>query len=123
MTRFRPAPSDTPTASWYHWALAPLSGALLSNAVPHFVNGMSGNEFPTPFADPPTVGLSSPVTNAVWGLTNAAAGYAVLRFTRSRVGSSALLPATVFGGALLFSIFLSRTVGAQLAPLVRTDSH
>jgi hypothetical protein len=123
MIRPRQASSDHPTASWYHWALAPLSGAFLSNAVPHFVNGMSGNEFPTPFADPPTVGLSSPVTNAVWGLTNGAAGYALLRFVRARTGRSALLPTAVFGGALLFSIFLSRTVGAQLPPLVRTSAR
>ena len=117
MTRHptRPAPK------WYHWALAPLSGALLANAVPHYVNGMSGNEFPTPFADPPTVGLSSPVTNTVWGFSNLAAGYALLRYTRSRTGSTTALPVVILAGALAFSVFLSRTVGAQLPPLLRRD--
>jgi len=111
----------TTTAKWYHWALAPLSGAVLSNAVPHFVNGMSGTRFPTPFATPPTVGLSSPVTNVAWGVTNAAVGYSLLRFTRTRTAGSVLFPATVFAGALAFSVFLSRTVSAQLSPVVRRD--
>ncbi|WP_314452238.1 hypothetical protein [uncultured Microbacterium sp.] len=116
------------TTKWYHWVLAPLSGALLSNAVPHYVNGLSGNEFPTPFADPPAVGLSSPVTNSVWGVTNLAAGYALLRYTRSRTGSTTALPMAVLAGAFAFSVFLSRTVSAQLPPAgpqrtPLTDAH
>jgi hypothetical protein len=111
------------SAKWYHWALAPLSGALLSNAVPHYVNGMSGNEFPTPFADPPTIGLSSPVTNTIWGFANLAAGYALLRYTHSHTASTTALPAAVLVGALAFSVFLSRTVSTQLPPLMRRNDH
>jgi hypothetical protein len=43
------------------------AGALLVNAVPHTVKGLSGERFPTPFANPPGVGLSSPTENVAWG--------------------------------------------------------
>ena len=54
------------------------AGALLANGVPHFVNGVSGNKFQSPFAKPPGVGESSPVTNVIWGLINFLAGMALL---------------------------------------------
>ena len=38
---------------WYHYVTAFFAGMFLANAVPHFVNGVSGNPFPSPFADPP----------------------------------------------------------------------
>jgi hypothetical protein len=56
-----------------------LAGMLLVNAVPHSVKGVSGERFPTPFAKPPGVGLSSPTQNVVWGGINLAAGCALLR--------------------------------------------
>jgi hypothetical protein len=43
------------------------AGALLVNAVPHTVKGLCGERFPTPFANPPGVGLSSPTENVAWG--------------------------------------------------------
>jgi hypothetical protein len=97
---------------------------MLANGVPHFVNGMSGNEFPTPFADPPTVGLSPAPVNAAWGLANFAGGYALLRYAGSRARGTAWFPVAVFAGALPFSLYLSRTVSAQLAPVLRdTVAH
>ena len=46
---------------------------------PHFVQGISGNWFQSPFAKPPGVGESSPVINVVWGFGNLAAGAVLLR--------------------------------------------
>ncbi len=43
-----------------------LAGALLANAVPHFVHGISGDRFPTPFANPPGKGT----LNVAWSLFN-----------------------------------------------------
>ena len=41
----------------WHVHLANFCGGLfLANGVPHFVNGISGRRFPTPFASPPGVG-------------------------------------------------------------------
>lgn len=55
-----------------------VGAALLVNAVPHTVHGVSGKEFPSPFAQPPGVGRSSPSSNIVWGGLNAAAGASLL---------------------------------------------
>ena len=50
--------------------------------VPHFVQGISGNRFPSPFSNPPGKGLSSPIVNVVWGLGNLAIGYLLFRAGR-----------------------------------------
>jgi FtsH-binding integral membrane protein len=46
------------------------AGGFLVNAIPHFVHGVSGNRFPTPFSKPPGRGLSAPWINTIWGLVN-----------------------------------------------------
>ena len=61
-----------------HYVLQLLAGALLANGVPHFVQGVSGAPFQSPFARPPGVGESSPVVNVVWGFANLAGGLALL---------------------------------------------
>ena len=60
---------------WYHYLTCFFAGVFLANAVPHFIHGISGELFPTPFANPPGKGLSSPTINVIWGLGNLAAGY------------------------------------------------
>ncbi len=50
------------------------AGAVFTNAVPHFVRGVCGQRFPTPFAKPPGRGLSSPRTNVLWACANLAIG-------------------------------------------------
>jgi hypothetical protein len=60
---------------WYHYFSGFWAGAFLANFVPHFVKGISGDPFPTPFAKPPGKGLSSPIVNVWWSLLNAVVGY------------------------------------------------
>jgi len=55
-----------------------VTGALLANGIPHFVQGISGHAFPTPFATPPGVGDSSPLLNVVWGSANFLIAYVLL---------------------------------------------
>ena len=50
-------------------------GAFLANAVPHFVNGMMGRPFQSPFAKPPGNGLSSSTVNVLWGFANFVIAY------------------------------------------------
>ena len=50
-------------------------GAFLANAIPHFVSGMMGRPFQTPFAKPRGQGLSSSTVNVFWGSFNIAASY------------------------------------------------
>lgn len=54
-------------------------GTLLVNALPHGMKGVTGQRFPTPFANPPGVGLSSPLANVAWSTMNLAAGTLLLR--------------------------------------------
>src|SRR6201984_1620710 len=70
------------------------AGAILANVVPHFVHGISGDRFPTPFARPPGKGLSSPTTNVVWALVNLIVGY--LLFGVGRISSGGILALAVF---------------------------
>ncbi len=64
---------------WYHFIACFFAGAFLANVVPHFVHGVSGDSFPSPFATPPGKGLSSPTVNVVWGLVNLVIGYLLFR--------------------------------------------
>jgi hypothetical protein len=66
--------------AWFAWIARFLAGAFFANAVPHFVHGISGNRFPSPFAHPAGRGLSSPTVNVLWALVNLALGYWLLRF-------------------------------------------
>ncbi len=52
---------------------------LVSNSLPRLMQCVSGNRFPTPFSNPPGVGLSSPSLNVVWGLANLIVGYILYR--------------------------------------------
>ncbi|MDR2839689.1 MAG: hypothetical protein LBV75_00260 [Paludibacter sp.] len=90
----------------YHYIAAFFAGGFLTNAVPHFVNGISGNAFPTPFATPHGVGLSSPLTNVLWALFNLLVGY--LLFRASKTTSKNWLSLLIFFlGIAFISIYLS----------------
>lgn len=69
----------------YVYPLYLVAGAFLANGVPHFVQGISGQSFQSPFASPPAVGESSPMVNVLWGMVNFVIGYVLLnasgRFT------------------------------------------
>jgi len=51
------------------------AGLFLANGIPHFVNGISGRKFQSPFASPPGIGKSSPIINVAWGMANLILGY------------------------------------------------
>jgi hypothetical protein len=59
---------------WYNYVSIFFAGAFISNFVPHFVKGVCGDNFPTPFAKPPGRGPSSPVVNVLWALLNLVIG-------------------------------------------------
>ncbi len=63
---------------WYIYPAHLAAGIFLANGVPHFVNGISGNRFQTPFASPPGVGESSPLVNVIWGMVNFVIGWVLL---------------------------------------------
>ncbi len=96
---------------WYFYLLEFLAGAFLANGVPHFVQGISGNPFQSPFAKPPGVGESSPVINVVWGFANLLAGVLLLHFFWPQGGSGEAGWTTVGLGALLLSIQMATHFG------------
>ena len=85
--------------------------SFLTNAIPHFVSGVMGRPFQTPFADPPGQGLSTSTVNTVWGFFNLVFGYVLI----CRVGSFDLhstADVTAAGlGMLLTGIILARLFG------------
>ena len=64
--------------AWYAYLAYFLAGVFLANGVPHFVHGISGKKFQSPFASPPAVGESSALVNVIWGLANFIVGYALI---------------------------------------------
>ena len=71
---------------WVSLVAYVFGGALLANAVPHFVSGMMGKAFQTPFAKPPGQGMSSSTVNVLWGFFNLVVGYVLV----CRVGNFGL---------------------------------
>lgn len=64
---------------WYNYVACFFAGLFLANAIPHFVQGITGHSFPSPFSNPPGKGLSSPPVNVYWGLINLVVGYLLYR--------------------------------------------
>ena len=64
--------------AWLHLVSYFFGGALLANAVPHFVSGVRGEPFQSPFAKPRGQGLSSSTVNVLWGFLNLVVGYVLV---------------------------------------------
>lgn len=86
---------------WYDYVACFFAGMFLANLVPHFVHGISGDPFPTPFAHPPGKGLSSPTVNVLWALFNLVVGYILYRVGRVGSGGDAAVAAFLAGIAII----------------------
>lgn len=91
---------------WYQYLAGFLAGAFFANAVPHFVHGISGDKFPTPFATPPGKGLSPPTTNVLWALLNIIIACSLFRVSKFH-HDKALYLILVFAGVVVVSVWLS----------------
>jgi hypothetical protein len=97
--------------NWLYLVSYFFGGIFLTNAIPHFVSGMMGRPFQSPFAKPSGEGLSSSTVNVLWGFFNAVVGCLLV----VRVGNfdlrsiSDVLALAV--GALLISLFSARHFG------------
>jgi hypothetical protein len=92
---------------WYHYVSCFFAGMFLANFVPHFIHGVSGNGFPTPFAKPPGKGLSSPTINVLWALFNLVVGY--LLFKAGKVSMQDNLSLIIFFiGIACISLFAAK---------------
>ncbi len=91
---------------WYNFVACFFAGLFLANMVPHFVHGISGLPFPTPFAHPAGKGLSSPTVNVLWGLLNLVIGYILFRAGKIATAKTANL-VVFLAGILFVSVMLS----------------
>jgi hypothetical protein len=96
---------------WSHLISYFFGGSFLCNAIPHFVSGVMGRPFQSPFATPPGKGLSSSTVNVLWGFLNLAVSYVLI----CRVGHFNLRSTThvaVLGlGLLLMGLMGARSFG------------
>ena len=92
--------------AWYVYLAYFVAGLFLANGVPHFVNGISGNKFQTPFAKPPGVGESSALVNVIWGFVNFIIGYALISGFGDFTGGFTLDVLMVGLGALVAALWL-----------------
>ena len=96
---------------WPHVVAYFFAGIFLANAVSHYVAGVMGRAFQSPFAKPPGKGLSSSTVNVLWGFFNFVVGYVLL----FRVGDfdwhSTVHVAALALGAGGISILLARGFG------------
>ncbi|MDB5108897.1 MAG: hypothetical protein JWR67_11 [Mucilaginibacter sp.] len=91
---------------WYNYLAVFFSGAFLANTVPHFIHGISGDKFPTPFANPPGKGLSSPVINVLWAGFNLLISFILLRAGKLRIDNY-LMMLIFFFGIMTMALMLS----------------
>jgi ABC-type branched-subunit amino acid transport system permease subunit len=97
--------------SWLPYLSYFFGGAFLANAIPHFVSGMMGRPFQSPFANPPGQGLSSSTVNVLWAFFNIVVGYVLV----CRVGDFGVRDtgdvATFGAGAFLIALICARRFG------------
>ncbi len=96
---------------WYIHLAHFFGAVLLVNSLPHFIQGVSGNRFQSPFAKPPGVGESSPLVNVLWGFFNFVLGYSLLLGVGSFQAGVNLDTLITGVGALVNSLFLARHFG------------
>ncbi|WP_263381707.1 hypothetical protein [Granulicella arctica] len=91
---------------WSNYVACFFAGMFLANAIPHYITGVCGDPFPTPFAKPPGKGLSSPIINVLWALLNMVIGY--LLFQSGHVLTDGVTARLIFfAGVIAISIMLS----------------
>jgi len=92
--------------SWYNYVACFFAGMFLANVVPHYVQGVSGDRFPSPFSKPPGKGLSSPMVNVMWALFNLLVGYILFRVGKVASGGDLAL-GVFFAGIAAISVMLA----------------
>jgi len=96
---------------WLHELAYFAGGFVLTNAVPHFVSGVMGRPFQSPFAKPRGEGLSSSTVNMAWGFFNLVIAYLLI----CRIGDfdlrATLDPIALGLGMLLSGLFLAAWFG------------
>lgn len=100
---------------WFHYLFSFLAGLFLTNSLPHLFNGISGTPFPSPFATPPGVGLSTPTENVMWASINLIIG-TIMFFLGNVSSKSIMLRVAFLIGFFLMIFYLANYFGEALNP-------
>ena len=98
----------------------------MANGVPHFVQGICGNKFQTPFARPRGIGESSALVNAgIWGWFNFNMGGVRVRLSFPPLPPPPALSLATMLGVLVMAILPCRVTsgGCATAPRIHEVSH
>ncbi len=94
--------------TWWFYIVAIPAALLLVNGVPHFVQGISGRRFTTPFSGGPGT-EDTPIANVLWGSSNLIVGGALLWLIRDGLSElwlvAELVVIGVAGATLLAAAF------------------
>jgi hypothetical protein len=96
---------------WYDYLAYFFAGAFLTNSVPHFVQGVCGNKFQSPFASPSGIGESSAIVNVIWGWLNFAVGGGLLDYFFPPLPPPAGLCLALAFGALVMALLSATHFG------------
>jgi hypothetical protein len=97
--------------NWLHDLSYFFGGAFLTNAIPHFVSGVMGRPFQSPFAKPPGEGLSSSTINVLWGFFNLVIGSVLAGRVGEFDARSTEHVAALGLGVLLMALLMARMFG------------
>ena len=92
-------------AAWF------FAGGLLINTLPHLIAGLQGRAFQSPFAKPPGIGLSSPLSNVLWGFANLAVAWALFTQVGGFELGDPIHAGVAAAGGLFSGVFLARHFG------------
>lgn len=95
---------------WFHFVAYFFAGAFFANFVPHFISGVLGRKFPTPFASPPFRGLSSSRVNVLYGMCNLAFAYLLLLHVGDFEPRSPLHAGVFWLGLTLWALMIARSL-------------
>ncbi|MDB6079480.1 MAG: hypothetical protein JWO82_3227 [Akkermansiaceae bacterium] len=96
---------------WAHELRCFFGGAFLTNAIPHFVSGVMGRPFQSPFAKPSGEGLSSSTVNVVWGFFNGVVAWVLLKHGQGFDPRDLQSVAAAGLGMLLLALFAGHHFG------------
>ncbi len=96
---------------WYLYIIYFFAGAFLANSIPHFISGIQGKRFQSPFASPPGKGLSSATVNVLWGFVNFVIGYLLITSFGNFIYGLSLDSLMVGLGVLFLSLMSAKGFG------------
>lgn len=100
--------------AWWHYLVAIPAVAFTVNGLPHYIHGIAGKRFPTPFSGGAGT-LDSPVRNVLWGGGNLIVGGVLLWLIWPGLSDASLI-AEVVALTLLFGCALGALLSREKRP-------